>query len=269
MKEHNLPSVSILFLDFNKPNESKLALDSIYKNAKFKYKLVYLSNGGEQDYVIDFYKKGLIDNLILNKKNNGLGYGTEDLFRFCETEFAIYWQNDQIMGREFTQEELDYYIEFIKNNQNNPKVGAISLAGLPCGQNTYSERASIINTKFYNSIPKTHGGCGPFNHLKYNEQAVQEFFKENGYLFIPISNQIVIDNGCYTIRELPCGGLVRMRTDLKSVTWLKLPKQPYMFPEMSPEEWNLSIDGKWENGKIPNKYIEKNEVFNCWGEIEK
>jgi len=263
MKEYNLPSISILFLDFNKPEESKLALESIHKNAKFDYKLIYLSNGGDQDYVLDFYKNGLINNLILNKQNNGLGYGTEDLFRFCETEFAIYWQNDQIMGREVTQEEINYYINTLKNNL---KVGAISLAGLPCGNNTYSERASIINTKFYNSIPKTHGGCGPFNHLKYNEQAIQEFFKENNYLFLPISNNIVIDNGKYTIRELPCGGLVRMRTDKKSVTWLKLPKEPYFFPDMTKEEWENSIDGKWENGVIPIKYLK--DSFNCWGNIE-
>ncbi len=258
--------ISYLVLDYNKPAETRNALLSIRKFARHNHQIILLSNGGEQNYIFDLYKEGLIDKLIVNKINNGLGYGTEDLFRFCDTEWAIYFQNDQELAVPINDENIDYIIKSIKNSLNGQKIGAIGLAGEPCGPNTYSERAHFINVRFYNSIPKTHGGCGPFNHLKYNEQAVQEYFKENNYLFLAANPPLVRDCGFYTIRELPDGAIVRMRTDKKSVTWIKNPKEKYMFPDMTDEEWTLSINGQWTNGTIPEKY--KSGSFNCWGNIE-
>lgn len=259
------PILSYLVLDFNKPIESKNALLSIRDNSKFHHQIIFLSNGGNQDYAWQYYTDGLIDKLILNNKNNGLGYGTEDLFRFCDTEWAIYFQNDQKLICPITEYQIK---RLISEFTNIPKLGAIGLAGLPCGENTYSERAHLINVPFYNKIPKTHGGCGPFNHLIYNEKCVQDYFKGHGYNFISLLNPIVKDCGYYTIRELPCGGIARQRTDKKSVTWMKLPKEKYMFPEMNDKEWEDSISGKWINGTIPQKYLDKNESFNCWGNIE-
>lgn len=257
------PLVSFLILDYSKPLESRRALESIKKNATCNHQVIYLSNGGIQDYVWEFYKEGLIDRLIFNKKNNGLGYGTEDLFRFCDTEWAIYWQNDQELMLPIKSESIDVFIEILDREKD---IGAISLAGSPCGKNVYSERAHFINVPFYNSIPKTHGGCGPFNHLKYNEQAVQEYFKANKLDFFALSMPMARDIGFYTIRELPDGAIVRMRTDTKSVRWIKLPTQSYMFPEMTEQEWADSIAGKWVPGNIPSKYLAGS--FNCWGNIE-
>lgn len=260
------PLLSFLILDYMKPNESRRALESIKKNAQFEHQVIYLSNGGDQDYVWQFYKDGLIDKLIFSKENNGLGYGTEDLFRFCDTEWAIYWQNDQELIKEMDGKFVENLISFYKGkNFVKPALGAIGLAGYPCGPNVYSERAHFINVPFYNSIPKTHGGCGPFNHLKYNEQAVQEYFAANGLEFKAIQSY-ARDIGFYTIRELPDGSIVRMRTDTKSVRWLKLPKESYMFPDMTEQEWADSISGKWVDGTIPSKYLSGS--FNCWGDIE-
>ncbi len=259
------PLLSFLILDFNKPLESRRALESIRQNAQFPHQVIYLSNGGDQDYVWDFYKEGLIDRLIFNRKNNGLGYGTEDLFRFCDTEWAIYWQNDQELAVAIDEGFMSRIVAYLADKRYN--LGAIGLAGLPCGENTYSERAHLINVAFYNSIPKTHGGCGPFNHLKYNEQCVQEYFKGEGLKFVAIP-PIARDIGFYTIRELPCGGVVRQRTDTKSVRWIKPPKESYMFPEMTESEWADSIAGKWIGGTIPSAYLAKGESFNCWGQIE-
>lgn len=259
------PILSFLVLDYNKPNETLLALESIKKNAKFEHQIILLSNGGRQDYIFQYYMDGLIDHVIFNKENNGLGYGTEDLFRFCDTEWAIYFQNDQTLEIPIDENLIKRMIDYFSQD---PKLGAIGLAGHPCGHNTYSERAHLINVPFYNKIPKTHGGCGPFNHLKYNEQAVQEYFKENGYKFMSTSPVFVSDKGFYTIRELPDGAVVRMRTDTKSVIWQKLPTKEYMFPDMTPEEWRDSIAGKWVDGTVPSRYLERKESFNCWGNIE-
>lgn len=259
----SLPKVSFGILDFNKPVESKAALESIKENAKFPYEIIYLSNGGIQEYVLDFYRQGLIDKLILNKKNVGCGYGTETLYSACETEYMIYFQSDQILAQRFYQSDLDVLIGLIEKFNY---VGAIGLAGYPCGRDIFSERGNLMRVDFYNSIPKTHGGPGPFNHLKYNEQCVQEYFKDKG-LIMTCPAQYIADRGIYTVRELPCGGVVRQRTDTKQVWWDKLPKQSYMFPEMDSSEWDASIQGLWKGGDTPKIYIEKGESFRCWDEI--
>ncbi len=255
--------VSYLVLDFNKPYESRRAVESIRRHAKHEHQIIYLSNGGEQLHAWKLYSEGLIDRLIVNKINSGLGYGTEDLFRFCDTEWAIYFQNDQELMYDVTKDHIDYLLSKLSSNL---KIGAIGLAGSPCGDNIYSERAHLINVPFYNSIPKTHGGCGPFNHLKYNEQAVQEFFRENNYLFLSLDPIMVRDLGFYTIRELPDGSIVRMRTDTKSVRWIRRPTKSYIFPNMSEKEWQDSISGKWIDGTVPESY--RSDSFNCWGNIE-
>lgn len=255
--------VAILILDFLKPEESKLCLESIDKNCLFNKKVIYLNNGGgfeNQEYAVNYYKNGLIDNFIFNKINNGLGYGTEDLFRFCDTKYAIYLQNDQIVNYIITQEYIDTWVEFLETHKDT--VGSISLAGFPCGQGVYSERAHLINVDFYNSIPKTHGGCGPFNHLKYNEQCCQEFFKEKNLQVIPTATPLIQDNGVWTIRELPCGGIVKTKTDTKETYWIKNPKEKYVFPEMGDSDWDDAINDNWEPGRIPNSM--KHLSFKCW-----
>ncbi len=257
----SIPEVSILFLDYNKSAESKVALSSIKKYAKFPHNLIYLSNGGRQDYVWDFYKEGIIDRLILQKDNSGLGFGTESLFHSNESKYSIYYQNDQVLSREIDYREIE---ELTRHLDKNNQIGAIGLAGLVGGYNVFSERLFLMNTALYNSIPKTHGGCGPFNHLKYNEQCVQEYFKEKGLSFPVLTNPWAADRGIWTIRELPCGGIVRMRTDTKAVYWDKLPQRSYVFPEMNDAEWSLSIQGLWKDGVIPQKYLDKGESFNCW-----
>ena len=75
-KEYKEPLVSIGILDFNRPKESEILLMTLKQNAQFEHNIVYISNGGEQDYVKKFYDDGLINTLILNKKNLGCGIGT-------------------------------------------------------------------------------------------------------------------------------------------------------------------------------------------------
>jgi GT2 family glycosyltransferase len=56
---------NFLILDYNRPKESELCLKSIKNFVKFDHSIIYLSNGGEQEYIYSYYKKGLIDKLIL------------------------------------------------------------------------------------------------------------------------------------------------------------------------------------------------------------
>lgn len=241
--------VSYLVLDYNKPEESRACLRSIRAFSRFRHQIIFLSNGGRQDYVLDFYREGLIDRLILNRENNGLGYGTTDLFRFCDTPHAIYFQNDQLLTAPLEQELID---GLILRLQNDPHVRAIGLAGYPCGESVYSERAHLINVAFYNSIPgKPNGGCGPHYDKPYNEGHVQGFFRDRGFTMLAGHPPFVEDKGKWSVRELPCGGISRHRTDTRQLWWDALPREPYLFPNLSPEEWRISIQGLWPPGAIP------------------
>ena len=258
--------LTYLVNDFNKPVETRICLESLRKNSLFPHEIVLLSNGGEQGYIWDFYNEGLVDRLILNKKNTGCGYGAELLFDACDTEWAVYFQNDQALVYTLKEADITRMIEFLTNNAVKGDVEALSWFGYNCGFNVFNERAFMINRDFYRSIPKTHGGPGPFKHLKYNEQACQEYFKDNGLKFVALNPGIVRDIGKYTVQETPCGGLFKQRTDTKAVKWMKLPKEKYVYPPLNDQEWADTLGGKWVDWTIPVHYVERDEVFNCWGE---
>lgn len=42
--------VSILVLDYNKPEEARKCLESVKEYCKFNKEVIFYSNGGEQDY---------------------------------------------------------------------------------------------------------------------------------------------------------------------------------------------------------------------------
>lgn len=253
--------VSYLVLDFNRPVESSLCLKSIKEYTKFPYELIYLSNGGNQDYVWDFYRSGLIDKVVFNKENSGLGFGTTDLFKLCKTEWALYVQNDQFLGRDYTEEELDQQIA--KLEEKDSGVASIALAGDPC-KGEYSERAHLINVDFYNSIPnKPNGGAGPYHHIEWNEGYIQNYYKENDLVHHIWPNLLFGDNGAWSHRVNPDGSMWCHRTDLKKLWMIKPPTEKYVYPKFTDEEWEEVLKtGKWEDGAIPEE--EKDQSFEVW-----
>lgn len=249
-----------------RPNESKLCLESIKQYSRFPYQIIYLSNGGgieNQEYVLDYYKKGLIDKLILNKNNNGLGYGTTDLFRFCDTKLAIYVQTDQYLRRTFAADELEFISSYLDTNKEGKIVKSISLAGDQC-QGKYSERAHLINVDFYNSITgKPNGGAGPYHNIPWNEGFIQDYYNKNNYCHL-ISELIFIDNGKYAIRENPDKSLWRHTTDRKTLELLKGPiKEKYVYPNFTDDEWKVVLETQnWPKDQIPEN--DKKHSFIYW-----
>jgi hypothetical protein len=254
--------VSYLILDFNKPTESSLCLQSLRENTKFDCPIIYLSNGGHQDYVWEFYKKGWIDKLVVNKENTGLGFGTQDLFKICDSEYAIYVQNDQYLGREYTEAELDQQIE--KLGQDG-KIQSISLAGDQC-QGKYSERAHLINSIFYRRVllPKlTGGGAGPYHHLEWAEETIQKFYEENNLKHYIWPQVLFGDNGAWSIRTNPDGSLWRNRTDIKTAYLVQGPvKEKYVYPPFSDEQWETILKEQKCEAIVPDGW--KDNVFKCW-----
>ena len=273
-KDYSEPLISVCVLDYCKPQETRLLLESLRDRIKFPHKVIYLHNGGGESYGYEFFKMGLIDQFIQTRENNGLGIGTRDLMAASFSRFTMYVQNDQVLGRDFTKEELDDIIKTLTSDVkiDGKTVMSISLAGYPCGKGIYSERAHIITTDIYKGFEFDYllkaGGAGPYHHQPWREGTMQDIYKLNNYIHYAWPRQLFIDNGKYTIRDQPCGGKLRMRTDTKSVVWLVAPKEKYVFPDMTDKEWEDSIAGKWVNGTIPENYLKGGHSFQCWGNIE-
>lgn len=266
------PVVSFLVLDFQKPAESRLCLESIERHALFPHKTIYLHNG-ESDYACQLFKDGLIDQFIQTRTNNGLGIGTRDLFAASFSRYSILFQNDQILAQDFTHQMLDQLIAllWLQNEAKTSTIASVSLAGQVAGPGIYSERGHLIETSFYKAMELVdqrlgYAGAGPYNDSgDWREAQIQSYYKERGFVHFTQLPPMVQDNGVWTIRDL-AGGRMRMRTDTKALTWLKPPIERAVFPDHTDEEWTLAIAGQWPAGQTPANYTAKGQVFNCWGD---
>ena len=74
------------------------------------------------------------------------------------------------------------------------------------------------------------------------------------------------DCGWDSVRENPDGSLWKHHPDTKVLFCLEAPKQKFVYPNLTEEEWTEAISGDWPtSGKIPEK--EKDSSFQYWNEI--
>ena len=254
--------LSFLVLNYNRPKETELCLKSIKQFTRFNHEVVLLNNGGEDHAAIfSFFNQGLIDKLILRNKNSGCGMGTRELFNDfnLDNDYVVYVQCDQFMVRDFTIEEFNSYKEALEKN----KIAVhVDLSGNQ-GNGRYSERAHLTSKKFYNSIPNSKGGPGPFANELWTEESIQNFYKQNNLKFF-VANLLFADNGKISIREYPCGGRLIQYTDTKEVIIDSPIKKRIDFPnvKLTDGEWDCILNGTWINGTIPEGH--KNNSFLCW-----
>ncbi len=268
------PQVSFLVLDFQREKSARLCLESIRHHVKFPTKIIYLHNG-LADYPVQFLKEGLIDELLMPKTNGGLGLGTRALFAACFSPLAIYWQADQIMGRDFEQRELDGLADFLGQTYRAPEINhkiiqSISLAGTVCGPHIFSERAFIIETKDYKRwehwLPLSAGGAGPFHHLLWREGQLQEYYKENDYWHWTDWPPLAIDNGRDAERQNPDGSRWKHLPDTKQLWLVRGPvKERYVYPKLTEWEWDLVLrTQEWPAGRIPEQELKDSFTVPHW-----
>lgn len=263
------PILTIVVLDFGKQVESYLCLQSIKRHVKVEHKVIFCDNGAVEDYPLEYLREGLIDQLIINRESNGLGIGTRDLFASTFSAVTIYLQNDQFFARDLTEQD---FIALTGNMgatlPDNRRVGSISLAGSPCGEGIYSERAHLISTRFYKDMERSgilgYHGAGKWHDGPWREAQIQAFYKQQNLVhWTPPVQPWVADNGVFALRDMGDGGVFIHRTDTKQV-WVIVPpkvKNP-VYPKMTDGEFLLCSKNEWPDGKIPE--AELKDSFVCW-----
>jgi hypothetical protein len=253
--------IEYLILDYEREEEATLLLNSIKQYSKFPYIVTFLSNGGRQDYAKKLKEQGLINKLILNDVNVGCGAGTIQLFAQCQSKYAFYIQSDHILAAELNNEHIEIFIDLIEEKG----FSYVDLAGDQC-HGKYSERAQFISVEFYNSIPKSIGGPGPWHKIKWTEECIQNYIIENKLTYQSVyfnSNiPIFFNNGKWSHRSNPDGSMWKHRTDTKELWMIKKPTEKFHFPYFNDEEWELVLNNGWIDGQIPEK--EKKHSFTYW-----
>lgn len=255
----NKPKISFLVLDFKKPEETKVCLESIRKFCSIPHKIIYLDNGSNESYPFEYYKNSLCDVLISKKIGNGGGEGQTDLIRYCDTEYFCFVQNDQELIQPFDSECFEYFCNLL-----NTGFKCVNLNGNQ-GHGKWTDRAHMMRTDFFNSLaPFPNGGPG-LDGIPWNEAYISNQFKNNNHKIAIISPLFFRDNGKWSVREAG-DGLYKHRCDTKLLIIIKQPtyKTP-VFPPFDDSDWELALSGKWpQEGKIPNLW--KEHSFRYWND---
>lgn len=242
--------VSILVLDYLRPNETFACLQSLRKHIKFdKYEIILYVNGCQHDYAYKFYEIGLCDKLILNRDNEGIAFAEMRLVDFCNTEYFIFTCNDNVLVRDITQEEFNE----MKLSLDSEKSALINYASI----SPWSEKFFMMKRDLYQKIEGfTGGGCGRFRNAgDTSEMTINEFIIKNNLNVIhweKLKPNLLGDIAKYSMQETATGGIYRWRTDTQQFWWLKAPsrKETESF-EFDDEEWDLIMSEKWIGGTIP------------------
>jgi hypothetical protein len=251
------PIASFLVLDFKKFEETKLCLQSIRDNARFSNQIIYLDNGSNEDYPFEIYKQGLCDVLISKKVGNGGGTGQTDLFRYCDTKFCFFVQNDQILSRIIDQEIFDGLVNYLDNGYD-----CVDLNGDQSGRKAWTDRAHLIKTDFFNKLgPFPNGGPGN-DAAPWNEKYIQDTFEKNNYKIAHLWPTFFSDNGKWSIREAG-DGIYKHRCDQKGLFVLQKPTyKTDIYPPLNDLEWDKMLSGAWKDGDIPEQW--KPHSFRHW-----
>lgn len=265
------PSLAILVLDHRKPIESRLCLESVKRHVKVPHHVVFCDNGGGEDYPLQFVREGLVDQLIVNRDSRGLGLGTRDLFALTFAWWSLYLQNDQLFARDLTQDEFNAMTRWMGGRTANGRtVASISLAGSPCGDGVYSERAHLIRTSDYKGweerLPLGYHGAGPHHDGTWREETIQRHYSVSHLTHLAWPHPLVQDNGVFAVRDMKEAGLYCHRTDLKTLWCIRPPEVPILnpaYPKLTEEEHTAMVTGDWpDEGRIPE--LEREHSFDCW-----
>lgn len=239
--------LSIIVVDFYRPQETQLCLQSIRQNVKFdKYEIIYVCNEAVNDYSYEFYKNGLCDKLILSKRNEGLAFALIRAIEYANTEYVLFCCNDNAIIRPIEQKEFDE----MKEALSQPDAGLINFVGF----SEFSEKFFLIKRDLYLSVDYSGSSIGPWrNGPKTSEMELHEWIKANNKKIIQWNRypNLLYDLGKYSVEATAFGGLLKHRRDTQELKVLIPPTQKDPSYEYTDDEWSLILNGKWPDWKIP------------------
>jgi glycosyltransferase involved in cell wall biosynthesis len=252
--------ISCVILDFYREKESRVLLESLKENLKFKCDIVFYDNGTPDNYSEKFLEEGLITKLIKQEKNRGCGPATAHIYEMATTPFVLYLQCDHELVEPLHGEQIMNAIQWLRDGIFH----CIDMAGNQ-GQGRFSERANIMGVDFYNKIPKgSLGGPGITNDEKYVEEWVQDYFSENDCRIAHIQPTFFADRGYYSVRQLADDDLCTIHSCYSKEIWRmtnEIPKRRYdIFPPLNDNEWHRfdELIPVWKTGK--RGYIPESQV---------
>lgn len=253
MTEYKPNLLTVAILDHHRPNEARKLFESLDNHLKVSADVLYCHDGQPSlPYSLDYLGMGKSHALIITNKPKGCGIQTRQLFQAAMTPYVMYVQVDQYLVRDFTEEHFAKCMEILEE----PHVFYVDLAGNQ-GQGRPSERALLMKRQKYLDIPGINdviGGPGPYADHRWTEKHLQDHMTTESLLFATLNPFFFADNGKWSRRSYPCGGITIHSTDEKVLRILKPLKERYDFPNLnlSDAEWEEVLTGRWPaEGKIP------------------
>jgi len=232
-----LPKVSIIYLSFRRLDYCSKTFKALVLNTTYKNKeVIVVDQGGDpdvRDYFISMQEQGYVDKLILNNKNMGCGYASNEAFRLAEGDYLAYVQNDMLLMNT-NDTWIEDGIALLENANNitplfsenkNKKVGYVSFIAedertcpKACLNNvngikfvekssdmhtSYNDHPFIMTREVRNTIGEySYGGHGPWiDHFPHNEGDYQSRFLSCGYYGIKTVNPRFGNIGSVTVME--------------------------------------------------------------------
>lgn len=257
------PQVSFLVLEYRKEKETRACLESLARHVKIPHKVVLLDNGGAQDYIWKFYQEGLCDVVISKRVGRGGGFGQTDLFRWCDTPYAVFVQNDQELLYDIDERAFQTLIGLLEpGGLTNEPYHCVDLNGDQSNCGAWTDRAHLIKTDFFNGLgPFPNGGPGD-DARPWNEAYLQRVFAERGYKIAHMKPALFADCGKWSVREAG-GGIFKHRCDTKQMFVVRPPTyRSEIYPPFNDQEWSRALAGCWVDGAIPEAW--KAHSFTHW-----
>lgn len=253
------PQLTALVLDFRKGDATRACLQSLRAHLKLPHKIVLLDNGGGEDYPWTLYREGLCDVLISKRVGRGGGYGQTDLFRWCDTRYSLFVQNDQELLYDIDEAAFARLIAPLSDGYH-----CVDLNGDQSGRGVWTDRAHLIETAFFNSLaPFPNGGPG-HDAAPWNEAYLQRVFEERGYRIAHFAPAVFADRGRVSVREAG-DGLYSHECDTKRLTILRQPTyRTEVYPPFTDAEWQAVLSGQWVNGTVPETWRPHSFTVPAW-----
>lgn len=261
------------------------------------YELIVVDNGstdGTKEFLLSLSESNDIDKLILNKKNYGCGYATNEGFRLAEGDWIAYVQNDMMLSnihgpcKNWLQIGIDlynktceeypnlkiggvFYVDEDKNTLKSYEIKQLKdgtefiLKGIYEG--SYNDHPSIMPRSVYKELgERSYGGNGPWRMiLPHNENDYSNRFNELGFRSIKPLRPYFYNIGTLSLEEISEGYTWTRFEQIKDgrrvqiIEFNKIPNCRLSFPSyLTDEEWNRLING--ENPLVIDLTIDRSYI---------